>query len=246
MPAQSKAVKPVKAQLTTPSTTPSVVASSSSEPVDVPLVEKKPRKSRAVQNVVVAPTDVTSTSTSSTSAAVSSTSTSTPEPVDVSTVDASATQDSVDTPIMELSGKFYSRLADAHQLISSLKADFRALEKLYLREIKTAQKLSSKRRRKAGSRAPSGFVKPTRISDELALFLEKPSGSEMARTEVTREINKYIRTNKLQDEKNGRKIIPDSKLYTLLKLTSNDNLTYFNLQKYMSHHFAKANKEAVV
>jgi len=93
---------------------------------------------------------------------------------------------------------------------------------------------------------PSGFVKPTRISDELASFLEKPSGSEMARTEVTRDINKYIRTNNLQDKENGRKIIPDSKLATLLKLNETDELTYFNLQRYMSPHFAKATKEVAV
>ena len=62
----------------------------------------------------------------------------------------------------------------------------------------------------------------------------------MARTEVTREINNYIREHKLQDPKNGRHIIADSKLKKLLKLTSKDNLTYFNLQRYMSPHFAKA------
>ena len=103
-----------------------------------------------------------------------------------------------------------------------------------------------KKKRKVGNRAPSGFVKPTRISDELAKFLEKPSGSEMARTEVTRDINKYIRTHNLQDTQNGRKINPDSKLATLLKLKKTDELTYFNLQRYMSPHFAKAINAEVV
>ena len=62
----------------------------------------------------------------------------------------------------------------------------------------------------------------------------------MARTEVTREINAYIREHKLQDKENGRKIIADKKLTGLLKLKKGDELTYFNLQKYMSPHFAKA------
>ena len=65
----------------------------------------------------------------------------------------------------------------------------------------------------------------------------------MARTDVTREINQYIRTNSLQDKENGRKINPDTKLAALLKLKKSDELTYFNLQKYMSPHFAKATKE---
>jgi len=150
-----------------------------------------------------------------------------------------------EAPLAELSVEFSAKLQQMSVSISSLKSEFRALEKKWSRELKTAQKQSSKHKRKAGNRAPSGFVKPTRISDELAKFLEKPSGTEMARTEVTRDVNKYIRTNNLQDKENGRKINPDSKLAALLKLKKTDELTYFNLQKYMSHHFAKATKEVV-
>ena len=88
-------------------------------------------------------------------------------------------------------------------------------------------------------RVPSGFVRPTKISDELAMFLGKPVGTEMARTDVSRHINSYIRTNNLQDPENGRTINPDPKLRALLKLGENDELTYFNLQKYMKHHFIR-------
>lgn len=148
-------------------------------------------------------------------------------------------------PVAEQSVEFLAKLQQLGVLISSLKTEYRVLEKKWTRELKTAQKQQSKRKRKAGNRAPSGFVKPTRISDELATFLEKPSGSEMARTEVTRDINKYIRLHKLQDKENGRKINPDTKLATLLKLKKTDELTYFNLQRYMSPHFAKNEKVTV-
>ena len=130
-------------------------------------------------------------------------------------------------------------------MIASLKTEYRSLEKKWSKELKASQKLNTKRKRKAGNRAPSGFVKPTKISDELASFLGKEKGTEMARTDVTREINAYIRANKLQDQDNGRKIIPDTKLAALLKLKKSDELTYFNLQKFMSPHFAKAVKDAV-
>jgi len=149
-----------------------------------------------------------------------------------------------ETSLAEQSMEFIAKLQQLGVLISSLKAEYRTLEKKWSRELKSAQKQSSKRKRKAGNRAPSGFVKPTRISDELAKFLEKPAGSEMARTEVTRDINKYIRTHNLQDKENGRKINPDSKLAALLKLKKTDELTYFNLQRFMSPHFAKATKDA--
>jgi upstream activation factor subunit UAF30 len=150
-----------------------------------------------------------------------------------------------ETPLADQSVEFLAKLQQLGALISSLKTEYRSLEKKWTREVKTAQKQSSKRKRKAGNRAPSGFVKPTKISDELASFLGKDKGSEMARTDVTREINTYIRAHKLQDKENGRKINPDTKLATLLKLKKTDELTYFNLQKYMSPHFAKAVKAEV-
>ena len=136
--------------------------------------------------------------------------------------------------------EFTAKLHQANNMLTSLRSDFKAIEKLWTRELKASQKLNTKRKRKSGNRAPSGFVKPTRISDELAKFLDKPIGSEMARTDVTKDINLYIHTHKLQDATNGRKIIPDKKLATLLKIKQNEELTYFNLQKFMSIHFAKA------
>lgn len=162
-------------------------------------------------------------------------------PVDSEAVDAAVPEVVVDQSISE----FVAKIQQLGSLVSSLKAEFRALEKKWTRDLKVAQKQSSKRKRKTGARSPSGFVKPTRISDELATFLDKPSGTEMARTDVTREINTYIRSNNLQDKENGRKINADAKLSKLLKLGKTDELTYFNLQKFMSPHFAKASKPEV-
>ena len=198
-----------------------VVAAAAAEPVVAIKKEKKPKavKAEAAAPVVVAPV---------------------PTPV-VEEVHVDAPADG-EIPLAEQSVEFLTKLQQLGAMIASLKVEYRSLEKKWTRELKTAQKQSSKRKKRAGSRAPSGFVKPTRISDELAKFLEKPAGSEMARTEVTRDINKYIRTHKLQDEANGRKINPDSKLAALLKLNKTDELTYFNLQRYMSPHFAKAVK----
>ncbi len=136
---------------------------------------------------------------------------------------------------------FFTKLQQVSAQFAALKTDFRSLEKKASREIKTATKASAKRKRKTGNRSPSGFVKPTLISTDLATFLGKPQGTEMARTEVTREINAYIRANSLQDKTNGRKINADAKLSALLKLTDDcEALTYFNLQRYMSPHFQKA------
>ena len=135
---------------------------------------------------------------------------------------------------------YSSKIQQLSSVVGLLKSEFKTLEKSVARELKSAQKSASKKKRSSGNRAPSGFVKPTRISDELALFLGKEKGTELARTAVSKEINTYIRANSLQDKENGRKIHADAKLSKLLKLGKDDELTYFNLQKYMKNHFIKA------
>ena len=144
------------------------------------------------------------------------------------------------SPVAKKLNEFGAKLQQIGSIFSSMKGDFKTLEKLVTREMKAAQKASSKRAKRAGNRQPSGFVKPTRISDELAKFLGKSVGTEMARTEVSKEINEYIRTHKLQNKDNGRIIEADAKLSTLLKLQKDDELSYFNLQRYMKSHFIKA------
>ncbi len=136
--------------------------------------------------------------------------------------------------------EFSAKLQQLAGLFSTMKNDFKTLEKAVSREIKMAQKVSSKKRRTNSNRKPSGFIKPTRISDELAGFLGKTVGTEMARTEVSKEINAYIHAHKLQDKSNGRIIHADAKLSKLLKLQKEDELTYFNLQRFMKHHFQKS------
>jgi len=202
---------------------------SKSKPVEVPVVSTEPPATLVSSSVV--PVVVEQTSTKSAESVVDTVQEDT---VEVGELDLGLTEQSVE---------FLLKLQQLGVIISSLKTEYRLLEKKWSRELKTANKQSARRRRKTVNRAPSGFVKPTRISDELAGFLEKPSGSEMARTEVTRDINKYIRSNNLQDKDNGRKINPDNKLASLLKITGTEELTYFNLQRYMSPHFAKATKE---
>ena len=132
-----------------------------------------------------------------------------------------------------------AQLTALRSQLTTVTTQVRVLSKRTDRELKAAKKVGRKKKR-TGNRQPSGFVKPTKISNELAAFLGREKGSEMARTDVTREINKYIRAHNLQDPKNGRHILADTKLKKLLKLKKEDNLTYFNLQKYMSPHFAKA------
>jgi len=188
----------------------------------------------------VPPTKTASKSAKKTATAVAAPVEVVAAPVEVAAPVVTTEEVSAGPTIFDQFSGFMGKLQAVSSSMSALRTEFRGLERQVTRDLKAAAKLNLKRKRKSGNRAPSGFVKPTLISNELAAFLGKPQGSEMARTEVTREINAYIREHKLQDKDNGRKIIPDKKLTGLLKIKKGDELTYFNLQKFMSPHFAKA------
>lgn len=106
--------------------------------------------------------------------------------------------------------------------------------------LKSYQKKTFKKTRKHDpNRQPTGFAKPSLISEELCKFLNKPSGTKMARTDVTKEVNKYIKEHNLQNPENKKEIKADSTLTKLLNLKKGDGLNYFSLQKYLKDHFPK-------
>ena len=90
---------------------------------------------------------------------------------------------------------------------------------------------------KKPERSSVSFKKPTRISNKLCIFLNKPFGTEMSRVEVTKHLTAYIRAKNLQKKSNPRKINADEKLKNLFYLQNDQELTYFNLQRLLQPHF---------
>jgi len=124
----------------------------------------------------------------------------------------------------------------------------------YNKEKKLTNKLLHKKKPRKTSDKPTGFKKPGSISPELATFLGVSSDHQLARTDVTNLINKYVMTHGLQNAKNRREFVltdaeaktaevpfnkdPATKLRNLLK--PDVTVTYFNLQKWLAPHFIKA------
>lgn len=123
--------------------------------------------------------------------------------------------------------------------ITALQNRVRGLEKTVNKRVKRLKTENTKNKNK-GTRKPSGFAVPTRITDELCVFMDRPIGTRVARTEVTRYIIGYIQENKLQEEANKKVIAPDSRLHDLLDVKDGDEVTYFNIQRYMNRHFVKS------
>lgn len=117
--------------------------------------------------------------------------------------------------------------------INKLNNDLIKLQEKNEKQMKKMQKKNASKKK----RKPSGFAKPLNVTDDLCCFMGKNSGTKIARTEVTQHLIKYIKDNNLQNNENKKNIIPDKKLKKLLKLKKKDELTYFNLQKYMNVHY---------
>tara|TARA_B100001027_G_C16104930_1_gene257804 strand:- start:251 stop:616 length:366 start_codon:yes stop_codon:yes gene_type:complete len=117
-----------------------------------------------------------------------------------------------------------------------LSNQIKSLERNVKKNIKRLEKESKKNKNK-GNRKASGFAVPTKISKDLCKFMGVKEGTQLARTEVTKYIIQYIKDNNLPDKTNKKIIKPNSKLKSLLKIDKGDQVTYFNLQKYMNKHF---------
>lgn len=134
-------------------------------------------------------------------------------------------------------------LKSALEIIKGLNTKLTALEKRVARDRKVMNKKMKGRVKRAvdPNKPPSGFAKPGPVSSELAKFLKLEKDELIARTEVTKRITKYCQEKNLQKPEDKRTIHADKALKDLLRLKKGDELTFFNLQKYMKVHYP--NKE---
>ena len=125
--------------------------------------------------------------------------------------------------------------------ITALRSDIKSLSKI-VRKIKTKQ--DDPNGEKAAARAlNNGFNRKQAISEELRSFLDLPEGELVSRSTVTRSINKYVTENSLKHPDNGRLLMLDDKLKSLLKPPDDVQITFLNLQKFLSPHYTRVEIE---
>ena len=125
--------------------------------------------------------------------------------------------------------------------ISSLRNELKSLTKL-VRKIRAHQEDPSGEKAKARA-VNNGFNRTLEISPKLREFLGLSAEESVSRSEVTRRINKYINDNGLKHPDNGRMIILDAKHVDLLAPPEGVQVTFLNIQKYLSPHYVKVVKE---
>ena len=138
-----------------------------------------------------------------------------------------------------------SQLLAVREATTAALTALKGLERRFTRELKEARKNRRKVRKELAEgekAAPSEFEKPRPISDELGLFLGLGKSAHISRAEVTRSISNYVKSNGLG---NGQKIAHNAALRTLLGISETDELTIFNMQKYLNRHYLKLTPPAV-
>ena len=196
---------------------PASVPAAASAAVDVPV--KKPRGKAAP--VVVAKVDESGTPASS---------------EEVVSDDKTVDQENV---VQLLADKIVSLALLVKDIQSSIKPVLKEHDKLR----KIVERIQKKRDN--ARKSPSGFAKPNKISDELCDFIGVPHGTEKSRTDITRYINAYVKEHNLNKPTNRRIILPDDKLKNILKINNDEEVTFFILQRLISHHFPAAGSKSV-
>lgn len=122
--------------------------------------------------------------------------------------------------------------------LKTLEKDIKTLKTSSAKALRTKQKV------KRETNVRSGFMKPVRISPEMAKFTGWDPSKECSRVDVTKFICKYVKDHNLQNQNDKRKINPDDKLCKLLRCSKNEgDLSYCTLQKFIQPHFMKVASE---
>jgi chromatin remodeling complex protein RSC6 len=134
-------------------------------------------------------------------------------------------------------------LVDKISSLTTLNKEIQVVLKQVARDYDKLKKIVDKiqKKRENARKSPSGFAKPNKISDELCDFIGVPRGTEKSRTDITRYINTYVKEHNLNKPTNRRVILPDEKLKAILNVKEGEEVTFFILQRLISHHFPPKN-----
>ena len=136
-------------------------------------------------------------------------------------------------------------LTDKLSTLATLNKEIQVALKQVAKNYDKLQKVVDKiqKKRDNARKSPSGFAKPNKISDELCDFIGVPHGTEKSRTDITRYINSYVKEHNLNKPSNRRVILPDDKLKAILNVKDGEEVTFFILQRLISHHFPPKNSK---
>ena len=145
--------------------------------------------------------------------------------------------------------KMAERIAEVNSSLNEMKVaqdkyreSVKKMNHVYEMMVKKEQKQANKPKKE---RKACGFAVAVPVSDVMCEFMEVEKGSLVARTDITKRLNAYIKANGLENPENRQQILPDERLWKILGVASNEEqragvvITHFNIQKYINGHFLK-------
>jgi len=145
-----------------------------------------------------------------------------------------------------LSTELTTRVREATKSVAdAIKATKREAREIKKKKKKNPEDMTPEERKTwEARRANNAFLVQRPLTDELAAFMGLKSGEKRSQTEVTKFISGYVKEHNCFDPNFKRRILPNSALAKLLRVSDKDEVTYLNLQSFLKVHFIKTAPKA--
>ena len=145
-----------------------------------------------------------------------------------------------------LSTELTTRVREATKSVAdAIKATKREAREIKKKKKKNPEDMTPEERKTwEARRANNAFLVQRPLTDELCAFMGLKSGEKRSQTEVTKFISGYVKQHNCFDPNFKRRILPNSALAKLLRVSDKDEVTYLNLQSFLKVHFKKAEVKA--
>ena len=160
-------------------------------------------------------------------------------------VEASESSDVILASLAEklkaLSTELTTRVREATKSVAdAIKATKREAREIKKKKKKNPADMTPEERKTwEARRANNAFLVQRPLTDELCHFMGLKSGEKRSQTEVTKFISNYVKEHSCFDPSFKRRIVPNSALAKLLRVSDKDEVTYLNLQSFLKVHFVK-------
>ena len=134
-----------------------------------------------------------------------------------------------------------TRVREATKSVAdAIKATKREAREIKKKKKKNPEDMTPEERKTwEARRANNAFLVQRPLTDELCAFMGLKSGEKRSQTEVTKFISGYVKQHSCFDPNFKRRILPNSALAKLLRVTDKEEVTYLNLQSFLKVHFIK-------
>jgi chromatin remodeling complex protein RSC6 len=145
-----------------------------------------------------------------------------------------------------LSAELTTRVREATKSVAdAIKATKREAREIKKKKKKNPADMTPEERKTwEARRANNAFLVQRPLTDELCTFMGLKSGEKRSQTEVTKFISNYVKEHSCFDPTFKRRIVPNSVLAKLLRVSDKDEVTYLNLQSFLKVHFIKTAPKA--